>query len=861
MRSRIAVLIAVLAVVFAMAGASAALGPVDLARAVNVVPPGESGLITLPKFLQAQIDGNYGPHFADQAPLYASFRYKSDAFGKGTLWHTLPGATIYRDAWGVPQIYADSPVSLLRAMGYAMASDRLFQMEIFRRAGHGTLAALLGAGYIPMDEAVRQVSEGSAARMAEFNAADPLTKAEGVAFADGINTYINEAMTDPNKLPAEFVLLGDLPIASWTVDDSLAFGEYAGRFFGEFGHGELDMAASLAAMTNKVGAASARKIIDDVYPLNDPSAATTIPRSVGIFPRHVGHPGGRSGAIVNNTIASMGGALSVARAAAARASIATTVRALQNKLGLVGFGSNEYVVDAKHTKDHHPLLVSEPQTSLANPSFFWEVEMHGGGFDVRGVTVPGLPFIPIGRNARAAWAVTSALDANSDTFLERLSADGRSYLHNGRYVPLQSHQETIQCKTPPTALLDLTSGDTSSVCTSPSVTMTVSRTVHGPLITTPDVRARVAYSRQSVVDGRIVSSLLAWTRATQAETVSAFQRAASGVAFGFNFMFVDTAGDAAYFHVGRYPIRPSDVDPRFPIPGTGPWDWQGFEKFSDQPHAIDPPQGYLANWNNKPAAGWISKPTGSDTIPPAPNAVHTEMNAWTPIHQVQSIQLDLARLSPDVTFENMGSIEKDVSATDNRARAWKSTLLGAIDASHDESLSQARRLLASWNNHRVDVNKDGFYDAPGLTIFDRWNEIMRRKAFTVLDPLTFRTASAVRDDGFYFSSDNEDVPSFKTDLAMDGTFDHLLHGTTRFNYLGSTPLNTMILSALTEALSQLAAQYGSTMSNWHEADEHEPYPSQGAGSAADVVPTLNRGSYGQIVEPGAKPQFSIFVAP
>src|ERR1041385_2805064 len=210
MRSRLIPALAVLSLVLAMAGASAAVGPVDLVRAVNVVPPGESGLITLPQFLQAQINGNYGPHSADQAPLYASFRYKSDAFGRGTLWHTLPGANIYRDAWGVPQIYADSPVSLLRAVGYSMAADRLFQMEIFRRVGHGTLAAMLGKGYLPMDEAVRQVSEGSAARMAEFNAADPLTKAEGVAFADGINAYINEAMTDPNKLPAEFVLLGDL---------------------------------------------------------------------------------------------------------------------------------------------------------------------------------------------------------------------------------------------------------------------------------------------------------------------------------------------------------------------------------------------------------------------------------------------------------------------------------------------------------------------------------------------------------------------------------------------------------------------------------------------------------------------------
>src|SRR5439155_22844020 len=107
-----------------------------------------------------------------------------------------------------------------------------------------------------------------------------------------------------------------------------------------------------------------------------------------------------------------------------------------------------FIFEAKHTADHHTRLVSEQQTSLANPPIYWEVEMHGGGFDLRGVTVPGLPFVPIGRNQRAAWAVTSALDANSDTFAERLGADGKSYLHNGRYLPLQSHTETIACRTP-----------------------------------------------------------------------------------------------------------------------------------------------------------------------------------------------------------------------------------------------------------------------------------------------------------------------------------------------------------------------------------------------------------------------------
>ncbi len=51
------------------------------------------------------------------------------------------------------------------------------------------------------------------------------------------------------------------------------------------------------------------------------------------------------------------------------------------------------------------------------------------------------------------------------------------------------------------------------------------------------------------------------------------------------------------------------------------------------------------------------------------------------------------------------------------------------------------------------------------------------------------------------------------------------------------------------------------MASWREADEHEPYPAQGAGSVADVVPMLNRGSYGQIVEPGGNPQYTTLVTP
>src|SRR5439155_8248642 len=214
--------------------------------------------------------------------------------------------------------------------------------------------------------------------------------------------------------------------------------------------------------------------------------------------------------------------------------------------------------------------------------------------------------------------------------------------------------------------------------------------------------------------------------------------------------------------VGRYPIRPSDVDPRFPIPGTGQWDWQGFEAWNDQPHGVDPPNGFFANWNNKPAVGWVSKPTGSGTIPPSGSGpARFPFTVWGPNHQVEPIQSDLASLGTGVTFLAMGRIERHVASIDNRARAFMPSLLASIDASGDASLAQARSLLAAWNTRRIDANHDDSYDAPGLAIFDRRFEKVLPATFDELDATTFIVSSGVRGDGTFFSSDNEDTPSFK----------------------------------------------------------------------------------------------------
>ena len=67
--------------------------------------------------------------------------------------------TILRDRWGVPHIFTsgrDAGDRAAYANGYAQAEDRLFEMDVLRRAGTGRLAEMLGSGYLLMDEVVRR---------------------------------------------------------------------------------------------------------------------------------------------------------------------------------------------------------------------------------------------------------------------------------------------------------------------------------------------------------------------------------------------------------------------------------------------------------------------------------------------------------------------------------------------------------------------------------------------------------------------------------------------------------------------------------------------------------------------------------
>src|SRR5688572_4553142 len=145
---------------------------------------------------------------------------------------------IYRDDFGIPHVFADTNRGLFEAYGYTVAQDRLWQLQLNRRAARGRLAEIFGPTTVNADRAARVVGYTDAELDAQFATLTAEEQQIFDAYLAGINRYIVEAVLDPLKLPFEFHALSFFP-QPWTRRDSAAFGAFMVRRFGEIGGREL----------------------------------------------------------------------------------------------------------------------------------------------------------------------------------------------------------------------------------------------------------------------------------------------------------------------------------------------------------------------------------------------------------------------------------------------------------------------------------------------------------------------------------------------------------------------------------------------------------------------------------------------
>ncbi len=747
--------IAVVALAAAALAATAAPAGARLIDAKSVLPPGQSGFVPVTGILE----GTGSPHLNDQVSLFENFRYKSELFDEPGVGKIIkPGVRITRDKFGVPNVHADGDVNAWFGVGYAVAEDRLTELELFRRATSGHLAELLGDEYLDDDLIARRdyYTDGEVDEMIRQTPQAMVDRFEG--YRDGINAYVRHVLGNPLELPGEFPALATLP-PNWTLRDSFRIGIFLARTVPQSDGAELRNAQALKELGPK---AFAR-----LLPLRTPGRIPTVPASEGRFPSQPGRTRKQEIASFKRSQAFLAG---VKLPTAARFAAQNKARAAREKRRIIprggsymwgigrpvktrkvckGRGKSRRCTRRKiqNAAPGNAFMFNGPQLGFQIPELFVEFELHYPGHDLRGVSAPGIPVVGIGHNGKVAWGFTSGLSDTNDLYAEKLT--GReTYEFKGRERRMNCRNERFNWRASPTGIPALLEGGQPSRIAGSKVER-ICRTVHGPV---QERAGNVAYARRYNTWGREIESIVGLSGLNDAESVYEADKALLEVTWNENVIAADDRGNIGYWHPGLHPLRPKNFDERLPYPGTGEAEWRGFLPRRKDPYIINPRQGFLFQWNNVPSIDW----TNGDG--------EARERATGPFHRVRLIRLLAGRVVKNPSFDASMAINRTSGTTAQqrpfftkqlrRARRGASggaarvldTLLG-WDGNYDRvgSNGKVHPGVATWEEFKVQAGKiglHGIYKGPsGPGVRDLMGSPGRSHAFdiTLGEAYAFRT--------------------------------------------------------------------------------------------------------------------------
>jgi penicillin amidase len=559
---------------------------------------------------------------------------------------------ILRDASGISHIYAQNEHDLFFAQGYVAASDRLFQLELWRREATGTYAALLGPRELGRDIGAR-LFKFRGDMQTELTRYHPRGPAIVRAFVDGINAYIAETERDSTKLPLEFRLLNTKP-GHWTPEVVVS------RLGGLLGNvtDELRLTRAVAAVGPEVV-----KRVENFHPGNpDLTIDPKIDRSLLGAPILGPYEAFRAPLRFRPTdiIASARGTnenfLRLARAAD---SAFEDITVNQRR----DIGSNNWVVSPRLSASGAAMMANDPHRAQSIPSLRYWVHLVAPGWNVIGGGEPAIPGVSIGHNEYGAWGLTIFATDGEDLYVyETNPANPRQYRYRGGWETMTSVRETIPVKGAAPAKVSL------------------HYTRHGPVVYEDSVH-HVAYAVRTAWLEPGSAPYLASLRMDQAKTWEEFRDACAFSNIpGENMIWADKRGNIGWQAVGIAPIRPN-FSGLVVVPGDGRFEWAGYLPIKEKPHTLNPPAGFVATANN-------------DLIPPG----YPHMNAigyvWTDPFRWSRISEVLAS-GRNFSVEDMEHLQTDYTSLVGRRLV---PLLRDVSvAPMSSAVEGARRKLLAWD--------------------------------------------------------------------------------------------------------------------------------------------------------------------
>jgi len=572
----------------------------------------------------------------------------------------IPGmkekVTVYRDRFAVPHIYAKNQEDLYRAVGYCMAQDRLWQMDLLRRVTTGKLSEIFGEDMVETDLLMRslRITEKS---VKVITVSDHRMIAALQAFSDGVNQYM-ESHTD--SLPVEFSILGYKP-EPWEMEHSVNLIGYMAW--------DLTMPWKTEMALYKISQKVNEERMKDLVP------------QVKDFKTYV-YP----------YFAKTETEISVRR------HLLQQANALE-KLGVQIFsGSNNWAVAGWKSETGKPILANDMHLGLFTPGIWYQMhQVIEGELDVTGVVLPGQPCVIAGHNDRIAWGMTNVMVDDMDFYREKVNPDNENeYMFNGKWRRMQVREEEIATG----------NGDV--------VKRKIRFTHRGPVISgMKDLEDEVISMHW--IGNDFSNELRSVYLLNRAKNWSDFRNAArSFLSVSQNIVYADVDGNIGMYCCAGIPIREGNGIEIMPG-DTDRHDWKGFVPFERRPHSFNPPEGFVASANNKTVSDrypfyishWFDQPHRIDRI----REMLSEKQKYS-VDDFSRMQLDqrsklVEQMKGDiVAIAGNGGLSSRQQDALNRLSEWEGVMSGDSGAA------------AIFEAFYMKFMRNCFYDEMGDTLFD-----------------------------------------------------------------------------------------------------------------------------------------------
>ena len=495
----------------------------------------------------------------------------------------LQTAPIQRDAYGVPLVTAATEQEAFYHFGRAVAEDRLWQMEMSRRAARARLAEVLGPSALASDRSVVKTGYTDTEIQRQIDLMPARVRTLFREYARGVNDTI-AARKSAGALPPGYAANGFEP-EPWEPLDSAAIAINLLRQFGRGGAGELRNYALLLYLQGQPCKERVFDVLDDLAWQNDPDSVPTVMSEDD--PLRASHPtfAAPTRAQTEAHVKALPPTNLLELFPAIQLAIGQDAEVIAEKLGVPHkVGSYAVVVSPQRSKTGLALLLTAPQMGHTDPSVVHEVAISCPTIKVAGIDVPGVPAVVIGNTPTFAWGLTSGVADIEDVFYSML-ADEDTYRYGTEDRKLTKIQRAIKVKG------------------ADPVTVDVVRTHHGPVLLNSRA-GKCVYSVQSSFWGREMSGIAALFDLYDAKSGRDIEDVISRVPVTFNFFYATTRGEYGYRYAGLVPLRAKGYDPRFPTPSDPSTEWQGYVATTMMPRTSSAKSGVIANWNNKPVSWW-----------------------------------------------------------------------------------------------------------------------------------------------------------------------------------------------------------------------------------------------------------------